>query len=569
MMLTPALSFAVIITALFNMQVVNHHAYRRLSEHNRIRVIPLEAPRGKIYDRFGRLLVTNRIAFDVSVIYQEMKDMGKVIDVLSGILDGDPKRLSEKIGAAKRSPFIPVRIADDITKDRAIRIEERTPELQGVIVTTRPLRKYNRLATLSHVTGHLGRITEGELEKYKTYGYGVKDFVGKDGIERSYDEYLKGRDGGLQVEIDSRGRQRRVLAVKKPLPGKDLHLSIDIDLQEFCDSLMDGKEGVILAMEPRTGEIFAFVSRANYDPNFFVSPRNFVDVKSILTDNETFPLLNRAISAMYPTGSIFKIVVAVCALDGTDFDGTRSLMCSGELRVGDRVFHCWKERGHGPQVLSEAIKNSCNVFFYQLGLFIGPDVISKYAFKFGLGRPTGIDLPGEANGLVPTVAWKRRKYRESWYRGETANYAIGQGYLLATPIQVLRSISTLANRGELVTPHVVSKIEDIAVHHAKSEFAGFSEEALAITRRALEDAVNAPHGTGVYARSDDIIIAGKTGTAQNPHGESHAWFTGFAPAGNPKITVVVFIEQGGKGGLEPAKFAKKIIEEAKRLELLL
>ena len=563
-----AFFLTALVCSLFYLQVAEHASYKSLSEQNRIRIIPLAAPRGKLYDRSGRLLVTNRVAFDVEIIYQEIKDKEKIINTLSRILDIEKALLAEKIKEAKKRPFGPVAVKEDVEKDNAIRVEEVMLDLPGVIVTTRPLRKYNYGSALAHLTGYLGKINERELRKYKMYGYQVKDFVGKDGIERTYNDYLRGVRGGFQVEVDAKGRQARVLALKKPCPGKDLYLTIDIELQKFCDSLLGEKNGVILAMDPKTGAIFALVSHASFDPNVFISSKNFQEVSRLLNDSEFFPLVNRAISGTYPSGSIFKIVVASAALDSGAADEGKTFFCKGSFRLGDRSFGCWNEEGHGAQTIAQAVKNSCNVFFYQLGLFAGPDEMAKYAFKFGFGNATGVDLPGEAKGFVPTPAWKRRKLKEPWYKGGTANYAIGQGYFLATPIQVARLVAAIANGGELVSPFSVRKIEEVELRRAENRKIGLKDTVPEFVKAAMRDVVNAPGGTGVYARSKEVVISGKTGTAENPGGKSHAWFAGFAPFEDPKFSIVVFIEHGGKGGLEPAIFAKKIIEEAKKLRLL-
>ena len=274
-------------------------------------------------------------------------------------------------------------------------------------------------------------------------------------------------------------------------------------------------------------------------------------------------MLDRAISCSYAPGSVFKIIVAAAALDSGKFDTGKTFQCNGSFQVGRRAFHCWREKGHGAQDVESAIKNSCNVFFYQLALSIGARKISEYAFKFGFGSPTGIDLPGEASGIVPSAEWKKRKKMGAWFRGETANYAIGQGYLLVTPIQIAVAFSAISNGGRIVRPFVVEKIEDIPLRHEEARDIGLKREVLKAIKEGLRSVVNSPRGTGLYARSKKIIISGKTGTAQNPAGTSHAWFTGFAPFENPKICVVVFIEHGGKGGLEPARFSKKIIKKQK------
>lgn len=571
--------FIALVLGLFYTQVASYNLYKGLSEKNRIRVMPLPAGRGKIYDRKGSLLVTNRIAFDVTVIFQEIENEENLAIILSGILGIDKKKISQRIEErSRKSPFVPVVIAEDIEKEKAIRLEEMRQDLPGVIVTTRPLRSYLYKDAISHVTGYLGKISEHELKRYKTYGYNTRDFVGKDGVERSYNEYLRGTDGGLQTEVDAKGRRLRVLAVKEPKQGKNLYLSIDIKLQQFCDSLFIEKTGAIVVMDPATGAILALVSHPAFDPNAFVKSNNSGEVLSFLRDNRTFPMLNRAISGTYPLGSVFKIVVTVAALETALFDDKKTFFCNGDYRVGNRVFHCWNEKGHRTQTIAEGIKNSCNVFFYQLGLLVGVDEISKYSFKLGLGVPTGVDLSGEASGLVPTQSWKKRELKRPWFKGETANYAIGQGYLLVTPIQTVRMVAAVANGGKLVEPFLVDKIEDasttakkksrVNLHHKGGREIRLKEKTIKTLREGLRDVVNARGGTGFYARSKDVLIAGKTGTAQNTRGESHAWFAGFAPAEDPKICVVVFAEHGGKGGLDPARFAKGIIEEAKRLELL-
>jgi len=560
--------FGILIFGLFYTQALKYEYYKGLSERNRIRVIPLEAPRGKIYDRSGRLLVSNRIAFDVEVIFQEIKDENKTVDLLSGILAIDRRALEKKIDAARKRPFAPAKIAKDIEKEKAIRVEEISLDLPGVIVTTRPLRNYLYKNSLSHVTGYIGKISEPELAKYKVYGYRMQDFVGKDGIERAFNDYLRGVDGGLQVEVDSRGRQINILAIKEARQGRNLYLTIDIELQEFCHELLKEKTGAIVVMDPSTGAILALVSQPDFDPNAFVSPQRSGEVSRLLNDSGSFPMINRAISGTYPPGSVFKIAVFAAALDTGKFNDTKTFFCDGSHRVGNRVFHCWKEEGHGAQNVRNGIKNSCNVFFCQLGLFLGVDEISKYAFKMGLGRPAGIDLPGEVSGLVPTPSWKRRKLKQSWFKGETANYAIGQGYLLVTPLQIVRFLGAIASGGNLPQPYVVERIEDIKSRRTEAEDTGIRHKVLEALKVGLGDVINAKGGTGYYARSKEVIIAGKTGTAQNPHGDSHAWFAGFAPIDDPRICVVVFIEQGGKGGLAPARSAKKIIEETKKLGLL-
>jgi len=561
-------SLFVLCVGLFYTQVIECELYRGLSERNRIRVLPLEAPRGKIYDRNGNLLVSNRISFDVEVIFDELRDRENTVNALSYILNEDKDVLNKRIDEAKKMPFVPVKIAEDVKKDKAISIEEIIASLPGIVVTTRPLRNYIYKNSLSHITGYLGEIGKEELKRYKTYGYRMKDFVGKDGVERFYNDYLRGTRGGLQVEVDSMGRQLRVLAVKEPQPGKDLSLTIDLELQKFCDSILKDKKGAIVVMDPGSGEVLALVSRPNFDPNIFLNPDDYKKITSLLNNAKTFPMLDRAISGSYPSGSVFKIVIALAALDSNCFGAMDSFFCNGEYALGRRIFHCWKEDGHGKLAIKDAMKFSCNVFFYQLGIKIGPNLITKYALKLGLGRPTGIDLPGEIAGLVPSPTWKRKTLGEPWYKGETANYAIGQGYLLVTPIQLCRMSSAIANEGKLVHPYLADRIANVEIIHPEMQDLKIKKEVLDLIKKSLKSVVNDKHGTGLFAKSKKTIISGKTGTAQNQSKKAHAWFTGFAPYDNPTIAIVVFVEHGGKGGLVPAKSAKKIIEKAKELKLL-
>ncbi|MBL7158286.1 MAG: penicillin-binding protein 2 [Candidatus Omnitrophica bacterium] len=562
------LFYFVTVLGLFNAQVTNYKIYRGLSEKNRIRILPLVSPRGKIYDRSKKLLVSNRIAFTVGVVYQELGDKEKILRILSDKLGIPEKKLSGKIEEAGINPFVPYSVADEVDKEKAIQLEEMKYKLQGVIVTARPMRDYLYGEKLSHVTGYLGKISKEELGKFRTYGYMLQDLVGKDGLEREYNEYLRGKSGGLQVEVDSKGRQLRVLALKEPAEGKDLYLEIDLELQDFCNDVLGEKSGAIIVMDPFTGGVLALASRPGYDPNAFVSSESAGEVNKILQDRALYPLLDRAIACAYPPGSVFKVVVAASVLDTGKLNETKTLFCGGSYRVGNRAFKCWKKPGHGTQSIREAIKNSCNVFFYQLGFIAGTDLLAEYARRFGFGEKTGIDLPGESAGFVPTIAWKKETLKESWFKGETANYAIGQGYLLVTPIQVLRMMAAVANGGELLVPHVVDRIENVELSQGKPQKIDINGESLEIIREGLRMVVNDPHGTGIYGRVKGVVVAGKTGTAENSLGKAHGWFSGFAPFEGPKLCLVVFVEHGGKGGVGASMIARKVIEKARGLGLL-
>lgn len=553
---------------LFYMQIIRYDFYKGLSEKNRVRILPLEAPRGRIYDRNGKLIVGNRISFDVEVIYRELTQREKFYKILSGLTGIEEKILKMRVKKAKNTPFIPVKIAEDIKKEKAIKLEELFIDMPGVIITTRPMRYYPYGKTTGHIAGYLGRLSDKELERLKSYGYGIRDFIGKDGIEKQYNAYLKGVNGGIQFEVDNRGRRVRMLAMKEPHPGKDIFTTIDIRLQEYCDNLFKGKKGAIIVMDVNSGAILAMVSQPSYNPEIFISPYYIKERGDVLNDKKNFPLLNRAINGVYQPGSVFKIIVAASAFDLKIFKKEDTLSCAGYLKVGNRIFHCWNEKGHGEQDITEAIKNSCNVFFYQLGMMAGVDEISRYAMLFGLGKPTGVDLPQETTGLVPTRIWKKKVLHEQWYRGETANYSIGQGYVLVTPLQIVRAMSVIANGGKLPKPYLVERIEDIKLEHEMPEKTGITQEAICLVKEGLWKVVNAKHGTGMHARLRYPVIAGKTGTAQNPLGVPHAWFSGFVPYEEPKLAFVVFVEHGGKGGITAARLAKSLVREIERLGLL-
>jgi len=555
----------LLIAALFYAQVLKAPAYIELSESNRIRIVPIEAPRGLIYDRKDILLVGNRPSFDCTIIPKEIKNKDKTLKQLSRILGVSKKRLKKRLRQRFLNPFRPLVIAGDISKDKAIAIEEQRLNLAGVFIAIRPVRDYIYDEIYSHVVGYVGEIDRRELKRLDRYGYRMNDLIGKAGVEKEYDNYLKGRAGGKQIEVDNKGRQVRLLGSRNPTRGKDVHLTIDLELQKYIYRIFEHQRGACVVMNPENGEVLSLVSKPSFNPRLFANRDRRVE--DIFKD-KTYPLLNRAINCAYPPGSSFKIVVAAAALEERKVKEEKEFICSGKHKVGGKVFRCWREKGHGAQNVIGGLKNSCNVFFYNTGMLLGPDLISRYAQRFGFGKPSGIDLTGEVAGLVPNKLWKRLKTGERWYGGETANYAIGQGYLLVTPIQVLRMVSAVANKGILIEPHIVKRIESIDVARKSQKNIGLALKTENIIIEGLRRVVEDDSGTGVRARVSGVPAAGKTGTAQTGRGSTHAWFTGFAPVGEPKIALVVFLEEGGKGGLNAAGMAGLIFKKAKELDLL-
>lgn len=560
--------FVLLVFGLFYTQIIRYHYYARMAKNNSIRVLPIDGPRGTIFDRSGKPIVGNRLAFDVALIYNELRDRSRLARLLGEVLGMSRREIIDALAAAGRKPYVPVTVAEDIGKDRALVLEEATLDIPGMVIQTKSRRSYIHGQALSHIVGYLSETTETELEELREYDYRIRDLVGRGGLEKYYETYLKGRDGGTQVEVDSRGRQVRLLSVKEPVSGQDLHLSIDLPLQLACDKLLGQRRGAVVVMRPRTGEILALVSHPAYDPNIFIRPDFSGRRLSLLSDTVGRPLTDRAISGVYPPGSVFKIVTAASALETKAVGQGVSFSCTGSYRLGRASFDCWKAEGHGPQGIVDGMTHSCNVFFYSIGRKAGADAIEAYAKAFGYGRATGIDLPDEAKGLVPGRGWKRLFRNDDWYDGDTLNYSIGQGYLLVTPLQVAVMTSVIANGGYLERPSIVKKIAEADVVPGKPRSLGLKESTIRLIKEGMRGVVNAETGTGKRARVEGLVVSGKTGTAQNPQGRTHAWFTGFAPYDDPRACVVVFLEHGGKGGVEPAEIARGVFEEAKKGALL-
>lgn len=551
------ISFLVLAVALFYYQVLRFRYYQGLSLKNTIRLIPIEAARGGIYDRNRKPLAVDELSFDLAVIPQEIKDLQQTLGELGEISGITKKELLENYQKNYHLPFVPVRIAVNLDKKRAFYIEEKLSSIPGALIWSSPRRRYPNLKTGSHLTGYVGRIGEEEFARLKDYGYKIQDLLGKSGIEKYYDAYLKGEDGGIQIEVDANSREVRRLGFKQPHQGKDLQLSIDLGLQRFVDKLFEERTGSGIIMDTKTGQILALVSSPEFDPNIFTSGTDRERLR--LLNDKSSPILNRAIACAYPPGSTFKIVVAAAGVATGCAKQNTSFVCKGTFELGARRFNCWKESGHGRQNLIEGLTHSCNIFFYNLGRALGAEQLSRYAQKFGFGSLTGIDLPDETRGLVPGPLWKRLAVKEPWYEGDTINYSIGQGFLLVTPIQMLKAVTIIANEGQAPSPYLVEKIGDKLVSGGRPFPLRLEEKVFTTVKKGMFNVVNDPSGTGQYAKAKDIQIAGKTGTAQpGTPGDTHAWFCGYLPADNPKISFVIFLEHGGQGGVDPAHMTRII-----------
>lgn len=544
-------------------QIIKGPHYFKLAQNNRIKLIRLSAPRGLIYDCKNKVLAGHRLVFNVAVLAQETEDVRQVLKDVSPILNITQEELWLRFKKNFRTPFIPAVVAYNIPKRTAILLESKEPDIPGLIIQPVPLRDYRYGESLGHILGYLGNPDREDLKKLREYGLEVADLIGKSGLEREFDYYLRGKDGGMQIEVNNLGYKVRVLGLREPTKGEDLYLTIDIQLQQFIDDLLKGKKGASIVMDPRNGEIRALVSKPGFDPNLFIAALNgglnyTQRIKKILNSEEAV-LFNRAISGVYPPGSVFKIVVAAAGLETGRITPERRFNCTGSLKVGDREFFCWKLDGHGMEDIYSAISHSCNIYFYKLGLGLGPDQISLFARKFGLGKPSGIDLPYESKGLVPSKSWKFKTYKEGWYDGETVNFSIGQGYLLVTPLQIAQMISIIANGGYLVRPHLIRRIGDSEYNVFRRRL-NLKEETLEIIKEGMRQVIDDREGTGHRANIAGVQWAAKTGTAQTSRLPPHGWFGGFYPFDQPRVVVLVFLENGGCGGEAPAEIAKKIIE---------
>ncbi len=577
------LAFLLIFIRLWSLQVIKGSELRRLSENNCIRLRENPADRGMLLDRKGRILAHNRPSFEVYLVPEDLKANPEVLIKVGEMLNMTQDEIEEKIKAQKRrAPFKPVKIKSDIDWNELALLETNRVHLPGLIVDVRPRRAYDFGDLASHLIGYLGEVDENELKQYKETPYRMGALIGKYGVEYRWENDLRGLDGGRQIEVDALGREIRPLGIVEPFPGNNLFLTIDLDLQKTAEEAYQDKNGALIAMDPKTGRILAMVSKPSFEPDIFA--RNILPEEwKSLVENPHHPLQNKGIQGQYPAGSVFKIITAIAGLESGIITPNTQFTCTGAFPYGNRDFRCWKEGGHGAISLHRAIAESCDIYFYQLGLKLGPDLIARYAHEFGLGRATGILLPHEKSGIVPSSTWKKERFGVPWYSGETLSFAVGQGYLNATPLQLLMLISGVANGGKLYLPQVVEKVEniygDILKEYPPVELgrANVSEKTLQIVQEALRGAVNDPHGTGWTCAFKGVKVAGKTGTAQVitmpedfKRGEfhriplrfrDHAWFVAYAPFEDPKISVVVLVEHGGFGATVAAPIARKVIEK--------
>ena len=557
--------FVLLLAGLFYTQVTKGAYYFKLSEKNRIRLVPIKGPRGTIFDRNGKKLADNKLSLDVAVVPQELKDKEETFIRLSEIVGVPADELLARYSKRYLAPFAPITLVRDVDKKTAIIVEENSVLMPGVMIQPQPVRFY--AGVCAHVLGYLSEINRQELEALREYGYKMKDLVGKSGVEKNYDIYLKGEDGGKQLEVDNRGRVVRVLGSKDAKIGKDIYLTIDSDIQETAENGLRGYKGAVIVMNPNNGEILALASSPGFDPNAFLDEDAKKNIGRLFLDSAR-PMLNRAISGLYPPGSIFKIITATAGLETKAITQYSTFTCNGSYYPGRSGFNCWNRDGHGPQNLVQGIAHSCNVYFFNVGRLAGPDNVTKYASLYGLGKPTGIDLPGEKKGLLPSRAWRRAQKRQTWYEGDTLNFSIGQGDLLVTPIQMLTAVSGVANGGYLVQPYLIKNIAGVESTRMKMRKLPISESTIKSIKTGMIGSVENESGTGKRAKIEGFRFCAKTGTAQSGRGGNHGWFVGFAPVENPKVSFIVFVEHGGSGGQVPADIVRSLIEKMREKKML-
>ena len=545
---------ALLVMSLFFFQIIRANEYVRLASQNRLRIIRMAPPRGTITDSKGAPLAVNVRTFSVNGYPVDLQTDGD-IKMVSSILvrngipidEAELKKLIEKQYSA---PYRAITVASNLTFAQAAELITDKDFSEVLFLTPVWKRTYPAGNFTAHVVGYVSEITKDELEAKKESLYRGGDMIGKNGVEAWYDEDLQGLPGEDVIEVDARGRKLRDISYSPAQRGSDTVLTIDLAAQRYAAELIGNFRGAVVAMDVNDGSVKCLYSSPSYDPNPFtwgISNKEW----AALTDHKERPMMNRAISGAYPPASTFKIVTASSVLENKVATTSTTVRCPGYFELGDRRFRCWQRSGHGTENVLKALRDSCDVYFYQTATWLGIDRLIKTAAIYGVGEKTGIDLIGEISGTLAGPGWKKERVKEHWYGGDTVNYSIGQGYVLMTPIQLLRAYAAIANGGRLPKPRINSKA---VPEYQKLEV---SPQTIKIMQEGLREVTSS--GTGRRASSFGVQVAGKTGTAQNAHGEDHAWFAGYAPADAPRYAVVVIAEAGKGGGAVAGPIVGKML----------
>jgi len=574
--------FLVLAFGLWRLQVAGSNRYETLAERNRIRTVPILAPRGKIVDREGRLIVDNFPSFSVMLLREQARHLSSHYDLIASGLHMSPDDIRDLVRRAAGEPsYQPILLKDDITPDELAFVEahrSELPELETIMVHR---RLYPRNGFLAHLIGYVGEVSDQDLNTPQFELYEPGDIVGKSGVEEYYNDLLMGKDGSRRAIVNSVGKEVGRLSETPAVPGKTLKLTIDLDLQMAAEQALNGKNGAIVAMDPRNGEILAMASRPTFDPNDFAVRISRAEWKQLVTDPDK-PLMNKAIQAQLAPGSVFKIIMAIAGLQ-EGIAESMHVFCRGGATFYGRFFKCWQKGGHGEVGISKAITQSCDVFFYTLGERLGIEKIARYGTELGLGQKTGVDLPDEASGVMPSEEWKIRNYRQKWFAGETISVAIGQGAVTTTPIQLARAIGAITTGGRLVRPHVTfaddierQRTELYGASYKPSTSSGppamedlnFNPQNVNTITEAMVGVVN-PGGTAALSHLEGVDFAGKTGSAQTVSNQAkerlglnakdNGWFVGITPHQDPHLVVAVLFQEGEHGALA-ARIAAQVVK---------
>ncbi|WP_353068301.1 penicillin-binding protein 2 [Tunturibacter empetritectus] len=567
----------VLITGLWRLQVLGADNFRALAEANRIRKVPILAPRGRLFDREGRLLVDNYPSVSCYLLREQVKDFDADLPLISQGLHIPIEQIQATLRRYQIAPkYQPIPLKQDISPDEQAFIAAHRDELPELETLDEQRRLYPRDGFAAHLIGYVGEVSEQMLDDPRYAFYSPGDVVGRSGVEQTYDSLLRGKDGSRDVIVNSHGKELGHLGQELAVPGKDLKLTIDLDLQIAAEKALDGKNGAIVAMDPHTGEILAMVSRPTYDPNQF-SVRLTKNYWNEIINNPDHPLLNKSLQAQLAPGSTFKIIMSVAGLQ-ENVAQTMHVSCNGGAEFYGHFYAC--DKHHGAVDINNAIPYSCDTFYYTLANRLGIDTIAKYATSVGLGQKTGIDLPDEVAGTMPSTAWKLKTQHDKWFAGETISVGIGQGAVTATPMQLARALSGIASGGVLRRPHVVfaDEVPSDMQQAIQESFPGSGDATIPLTTEnwqlitdAMANVTSSPIGTAYAAHLEGVDFAGKTGTAQvighdalaktnkGHNTEPNAWFVGMAPRRNPDIVVAVLWEHGNWGN-NSAKLASQIID---------
>ena len=568
--------FFILLGRVFYLQVIKYEDYKKISDNNRVRTLRVKAERGFIYDRNGVLLVKNVPSYNLYVVKEDAEDLEELLNKISLVLNIDIVQIQKRL---KKAYFYePVLIYRGLSFKQVAYFSENIEIYQGIKIDMDPVRHYLYGSEVSHILGYLSETTEKDL-KSKT-GYRGGDLIGKTGVESYYEDILKGVDGEKYVEVDSLGQVISVIDYKSPTPGKNIKLTVDIELQKFAKNFFGKKRGSVVVEDIDTGEILLMFSSPTFNLEKFVP---FIDEGywSQLLKEKSKPLLNRAIEGSYPPGSVFKILMAYAALSEKIIGGGTTFTCDGTLKYGDFSYRCWNRSGHGEVNLKRAISESCDVYFYNVGLILGIDTISRYANYFSLGRKTGIDIPNEKKGVFPNRQWKKSIVGQIWFPGETIIASIGQGYISVTPLQLTNMLSGIFNdKGRVFAPKILHSILDTQgeslIESKINNILTYNDNVVKLILEGMKEAVYGEFGTSYRARVENVTVAGKTGTAQvvslkktdyyeedkvPEEYRDHSWFGAVFPAEKPKYALVAMVENGGSGSQSAAAFAGAVINK--------